>query len=121
MTRVYDASSTTTLIKEFQVSLLWKFVKGEPLRAGDITGEMEITIDMDVAGGDWTVTDLWVSADNGKLRSQARGELVHLDGDDDERFMLMVLDAIDHQYATRIENWVMDELAEARYVTGRAA
>ena len=107
--------SAFTIVKPFQVALLWKFVKGDPMRAGYIDGEMEISIDMDVDGGDWSVTDLWITVDNGKVGSSARGENVNLSADDDECFYLLVRDAIDHQYATRIEDWVQDELAEARY------
>lgn len=121
MLDVLSASNTITLEKEFQVALLWKFVKGDPMRAAYIDGRMEITVDMSVAGGDWTVTDLWVEVDNGKVGSHAKGATVNLNADDDERFYLLVLDAIDHQYATRIEAWVQDELSEARYTRSDAA
>lgn len=120
MLQVLSASSTITLEKEFQVALLWKFVKGDPMRAGYIDGRMEITIDLDVAGGDWSVTDIWIDVDNGKVGNQAKGETVNLNADEDMPFYLLVLDALDHQYATRIEAWVQDELSEARYTRDAA-
>ena len=120
MPKAITSSSTFTITKPFQVALLWKFVKGDPMRAGYIDGIFELTIDMDVAGGDWHISDLWISVDNGRLGVHARGEMVNLSADD-ERFYLLVLDALDHQYGTRIEDWVQDELSEARYCRSDAA
>ncbi len=98
-----------------ELALFWKWHAGWPMQAARIDGEMEITIDMAIEGGDWTITDLWISADNGRTGKLAEGALLNLCADDDERFYLLVLDAITHQYGTRIEQWVQDELATARY------
>lgn len=118
MAQAAPSYNNFTIRKEFQVSLFWKFIGGDPMRTGEITGEFEITVDMDTDGGDWQVTDLWINADNGKLGTEARGQLINLSGDEDadDQMALLILDALDHQYATRIECWVQDELCERRYV-----
>lgn len=122
MAQAYDASSTITLIKPFEeLALFWQFTAGTPMFAGLLDGEFEITIDIDVAGGDWHISDLWLQVENYRMGDQNKSARVNLDADRDEKFMLLVMDAIHHQYGSRIEDWVLDELAEARYTTGRAA
>jgi hypothetical protein len=121
MPKAITTNSTFTITKEFQVALLWKYARGEAMFTGLIDGKMEISVDMDVDGGAWQISDLWVAMDNGKLGSHARGEMVNLDGDTDEHFMLLIMDAIMHEYSVRIECWVQDEAAEARYCRRDAA
>jgi hypothetical protein len=121
MPKAITTNSTFTITKEFQVALLWKYARGEAMFTGLIDGKMEISVDMDVDGGAWQISDLWVAVENGKLGSQAKGELINLDGDTDEHFMLLIMDAITHEYSVRIECWVQDEAAEARYCRRNAA
>jgi hypothetical protein len=116
MARSATASSTFTIIKPIEeLALFWRFAEGTPMSAGLIDGEMEITIDMNIDGGDWHVSDVWIDVENHRFGKENKSSRVNLDADRDERFMLLVLDAIEHQYYTRIEAWVQDELASARY------
>jgi predicted phosphoadenosine phosphosulfate sulfurtransferase len=91
------------------LAILWIFQDGTPWRAARIDGEFEVSIE---PNGDWSISDVWVAVDNGKVGAAAKGSLINLSADLDERIYLAVLDALDGQYSTRIQEWIADELDE---------
>jgi hypothetical protein len=93
-----------------ELPLFWLYTGGEAWRGARLDGEFEISAD---GPGDWWISDLWISLDNGKIGPEAKGSLVNLNADDDERFYLLVLDAIDHKYASYIEERIADEMPAA--------
>lgn len=104
--------NTIVLTHQFEeLALFWQFTAGIPFRGARIDGEFELTFHTD--DGDWWISDLWIQADNGRVGKEAEGRLLNLNADTDERLYLLVLDALDHQYGFRIEDWIQDELAEA--------
>ena len=115
-------SGTFTLVRPFDdLALFSRFVAGTTLHAGLLSGEMEISIDPDINGGEWWISDIHLMVENFKPGSFNKSAMVTPDGDSDERFMLLLLDAIADQYGTWIEDLVQDELAEARYCRRDAA
>jgi hypothetical protein len=114
MPRADTFPNTFCLRKPFEELPLFSFStdkQGETYRTGYISGEFEVTVSY--LDGDWHFSDLWISANNGKMGAEAKGELLRLDADVDERFFLMVLDVLEARYTTRVEEWIEDELAEA--------
>jgi hypothetical protein len=108
MARSDFAPTSFSLRKPFEeLPLFWQCVSGFPFRSSRIDGEFEITFDRD---GEWQISDLWIKADNGKVRSEEVELLIQIDGDINERFFLTVADAVTNQYHTRIEDWIQDEL-----------
>jgi len=96
-----------------ELPLFWLCTGGEAWRGARLDGEFEISAD---GPSDWWISDLWLSLDNGKIGGAAKGTLVNLSADDDERFYLLVLDAIDHKYASYIEERIADDVTEAPIV-----
>lgn len=112
MSRVDTMPNSFAIRKPFEeLPLVTLFTaSGEPWTTGYVSGEFEITVSW-IDGG-WHFSDLWVSADNRKMGPDARGGLLNLDADVDERLFLTLLDALEAQYTTRIEEWIEDEFAE---------
>lgn len=134
MPKAATSSNAFTIIRPFEgLALFQQFIpaKGKPGELGyqpswvgyaaTVDGEFEVTVDMNVAGGDWIISDLWLSIENGKIGSDCRDAKVNLSGDTDEKFMFLVMDALMNQYGTWIEDVVQDELSEARYCRSDAA
>jgi hypothetical protein len=92
-----------------ELAVFWHFHNGTPFRTGLIDGEFEVSFDHT---GDWHISDLWISADNGRIGPHAEGRIFPLNAKTDERFFGLVMDALAAQYTTRIEDWIADELAE---------
>lgn len=106
-----------TLRRKFEeLPLFWSFHNGQTFRGGLLSGEFEIEFDQ---AGEWSISDVWVETDNGKLGVHAQGKLVNLDADKDERFYLTVLDSLTLQYSQDIPYWVDDEIGS--YGLARAA
>jgi hypothetical protein len=108
--RVTPVAAFSLSHKFEELAVFWHFHNGMPFRAALVDGEFEIAFD---AEGDWSISDLWISADNGRLGSEAEGRIFPLNAKTDERFFGLVVDAIHAQYTTRIEEWIADELTEA--------
>lgn len=92
-----------------ELALFWQYTGGIAWRTGRIDGEFEVTVE---PNGDWIVTDVVLAVDNGKIGGEAKGQLLTLDADTDERFYLLALDAIYHSYGSYIEDRVADEAGE---------
>ena len=104
--------SCFSLRKPFEeLALFWQFQNGEPFRTGHVDGEFEVSFDRD---GDWYVSDLWISVDNGKMGEACKAALVNLNADTHETFYTLILDNLSAQYTTRIEEWIEDELMDER-------
>lgn len=100
-----------SLRKPFEeLPLFWQFHSGFPFRAARIDGEFEFTFDRK---GEWQISDLWIKADNGKVRAEEVELLIQIDGDTNKKFFFVVADAVTNRYGTRIEDWIADELAYA--------
>lgn len=112
MSQVLTFPSSFVLRKPFEdLPLVTLFTASrEAWHTGYVSGEFEITVSYH--DGDWHFSDLWVSADNRKMAPDARGGLLNLDADVDERLFLALLDALENAYTTRIDEWVEEELAE---------
>jgi hypothetical protein len=89
-----------------ELPLHWHYANAVAWRGGLIDGEFEVSFE---GPGDWFISDLSIEVDNGKIGEEAKGRLLQLDADTDERFYLLVLDAIDHKYASYID----ERIAEA--------
>jgi len=102
---------TIQITRQFEeLPLLTKYAGGERLYGALIDGQYEVTVM--TADGEWWISDLWISVDNGKMGTAARGELIHLDADDDQRLYLSILDSLREEHTTAIEEDVERELAE---------
>jgi hypothetical protein len=112
MPRADTIPTTFTIRKPFEeLALVTLFTdSGEAWMTGYVSGEFEVTVSQ--IDGDWHFSDLWISADNKKMGEDARGGLIHLDGDADERLFLAILDALENQYTTYIEEWIELEFLE---------
>lgn len=107
VTPLYTAFSFTHRFEE--LSLFWQYSDATAWRAGRIDGQFEVAVDR---AGDWIITEVAICVDNGKIGAEAKGHLMPLDADADERFYLLLLDAIDHQYASYIDERIAEEAAE---------
>lgn len=105
-TRIPSGFSFTHKFQE--LPLHWQFEGGIAWRGCLIDGEFEVSAD---GPDDWWISDVRVAVDNGKLGAEAKGKLITLDADTDERFYLLALDAIDHAYAHFIQEMIDDEAA----------
>ena len=92
-----------------ELPLFWMYTGGTAWRTARIDGEFEVCVD---AHGDWIFCDVAITVDNGAVGEAAKGELIPLNADDDERFYLLVLDALDHRYAGYIDERIRDEADE---------
>lgn len=92
-----------------EVPLFWQYTGNEAWRTGRIDGEFEVTVERN---GDWIITEVMLAVDNGKIGPEAKGHLLTLDADTDERFYLLALDAIYHRYSSYIDEMIADEAAE---------
>jgi len=112
MPRADTIPNTFTIQKPFEdVALVTLFTStGEAWETGHVSGKFEITVSN--VDGDWHFSDLWISASNMKMAPDARGGLVHLDGDADERLFLTILDALENQYTSYIEEWIEEAFLE---------
>jgi len=102
-----------------ELPLFWQF---EPTtgtkpavtwRGGMIDGEFEV--EYDIFSKDWHVSDLWISADNGQIGAAAKGSLINLNADVDERLYLLVLDIVTFKYEQWIEERISEEISQLRY------
>jgi hypothetical protein len=112
MSRADTFPTTFTIRKQFEdLALVTLFTaSGEAWMTGHVSGEFEITVSH--VDGDWHFSDLWILADNLRMGKEARGGLIHLDADADERLYLAILDALENKYTTYIEEWIDESLAE---------
>lgn len=116
MKSVLSAPSTFTIAMPIEeLALFWRFAEGTPMSAGRVDGHMEISVDMSIAGGDWFVSEIWIDVENHRMGAENKWHRAHLSADEDQSFYWLILDAIDHQYSTRIETVVQDQLSVARY------
>lgn len=104
--------NTFPIRKQFEeLPLITLFTaSGEPWTTGLVSGEFEVTVSH--IDGDWHFSDLWISADNGKMGADARGGLISLDADVDEKLFMELLDALEDQYAVYIEEFIEEHFAE---------
>jgi hypothetical protein len=113
MSRAANTIPTTfTIRKQFEdLALVTLFAaSGELWMTGHVSGEFEIAVSQ--IDGDWHFSDLWILADNLRMGPEARGGLIHLDADADERLYLAILDALENKFTTYIEEWIEEEFAE---------
>jgi hypothetical protein len=92
-----------------ELPLFWQYTAGTCWRTGRIDGEFEVTVE---TTGDWIFSDVKLCVDNGGTAKEAKGDLLPLDSEADERFYLLVLDSLDHRYAGYIDERIRDEAAE---------
>lgn len=96
------------LTRKFEELALFQAVhKSARFHTGLIDGEF--TVEFDHAG-EWIISDVAISTDNGKMGAQAESNVITLDADRDEPFYLVVLDALTAQYGETIPYWIDDEL-----------
>lgn len=109
MTQAHSLPTGFSFRHKFEeLPIFHHFVDGTVWRTGRIDGEFEVEID---ASGDWFISEVTIETDNGRFGKEAAGRTITLDADKDERFYLLVLDAIDAQYASLIEELIEDEIA----------
>ena len=91
--------------------LVWQVDASKTVWTGGyIDGRMEISYGPD---GDWWISDVWISVDNGRLGYEAKGKLLPLSPDANRDLYVMAVDSIEEHYASQIDEWVHDELAYA--------
>lgn len=92
-----------------ELPLFWQYENAVAWRGGLMDGEFEVSV---YGPTDWVITEVAVACDNGKCGAEAKGKLIHLNADTDERLYLLVLDALDHKYASYIEERIAEEADE---------
>jgi hypothetical protein len=112
MSQVLTFPTSFTIRKPFEeLALVTLFTaSGEEWMTGLVSGEFEVSVSN--IDGDWHFSDLWISADNQRMGEEARGGLIHLDGDVDEELFMKLLDALEDQYTTYIEEIIDEAFAE---------
>lgn len=117
MSKPETFSSTITIRRKFEeLPLFWRAVPafGEARaiswRGARLDGEFEVEYNLFTQ--DRVISNVWVLADNGKFGEEAADRMLNLNADDDERFYLLVLDAIENQYGEHIEEMIQDEISE---------
>ncbi len=93
-----------------ELPLFWQYADKIAWRGGLISGQFEVSYD---GPNDWWISDIWIAVDNGKIGAEAKGTLLNLKIEDDDRFYALMLDAIDHRYASYIEERIADEMPAA--------
>lgn len=92
-----------------ELPLFWRYADAVAWRGGLIDGEAEVSVH---GPNDWVITDVSVACDNGQLGAAAKGKLINLSADEDERLYLTLLDALDHKYSSYIEERIVEEAIE---------
>jgi|SRR6267154_2092271 len=109
MAQAITTPTSFKLIRKFEELPLFRSVHaGETFFSGLVDGEYEIDFDQ---SGEWSISDVWIRADNGRCGLAAAGRLVNIERFDDERFHWILLDAIEDCYNPQIEEAVGAELA----------
>lgn len=103
----FPALSFTVHFEE--LPLFWQHADAIAWRGGLMDGEFEVSV---YGPTDWIITDVAVACDNGKCGAEAKGKLIALNADTDERLYLLVLDAIDHKYASYIEERIAEDAGD---------
>lgn len=102
-----------------ELPLFWQFqpaVGTKPAitwRGGEIAGQFEVTYN--IFTKDHDITDLWIVVHNGEVGSAAKGELVRVTVETDDRLYWLMRDIIDFKYAGMIEERIAEEISQLRY------
>lgn len=114
---IRTVTDTMFKLKFEELPLFWQFKDGTCFRTARIDGEFEVAVDHE---DDWTITDIWMEVDNGRNGPHAAGCTLNLDADKDERFYLLVLDAITDKYKAQIEEQIESVRVESSMRAPRA-
>lgn len=91
-----------------EVPLVWQVDTSKTVWTGGLVdGQMEISYGPD---GDWWISDVWISVDNGRTGYEAKGKLLNISPEANRDLYVMLVDSIEEAYASRIDEWVDDEL-----------
>ena len=102
-----------------ELPLFWQFQPAVGMQApirwrgGEIAGQFEITYN--IFSQDHFVSDLWISVHNGETGPAAKGELVRVTVETDDRLYWLMRDIIDLKYASMIEERIAEEISQLRY------
>lgn len=91
-----------------ELPLFWNFQKGTMWRAAYVDGTFEVSYDRT---GAWTISDVHLVVDDG-TGAAGKTKVLRLDGEADEAFYLLVLEALTQRYAGSIEEWIVDDMAD---------
>jgi hypothetical protein len=103
--------TTLTFTRQFEeLPLLTHLAQGERLFGALLSGEYEVSADQ--RDGDWWISDLWISTENGRLGTASRSGMLNLNADANEPMYLAILDALTDRCRDQIEETIEAELAE---------
>lgn len=109
MTKAFSIYAARSFERKFEELPLFRNIQGNVTwRTGYVDGTFEVSYDRT---GDWTISDVWVTVDEG-TGAAGRTQSLHLDGEADEAFYLMVLEALTQRYAGSIEEWIADDMSD---------
>ena len=109
MPKVISLHHTSTLTRKFEgLPLHREIVGGERFFAALMDGEF--TVEFDASTADWQFAGLSLELDNLRHGIHAKGRTVELDEDHDEALMLVIYNALERDYSTNIDAWVMEQI-----------
>jgi hypothetical protein len=111
MTRALTSPSTFAFPHKFEeLPIFWQSTgpREIPWRAGTIDGEAEISFDR---CGDWWVSDVWITADNGRCGEASVTEKIRLDPL--HPLYPMITHSIRARYEAQVEERIEAEFGEA--------
>ncbi len=107
-----DLPSSLTITLQFEeLALFAQSTITDRYYTAMIDGKFEVSAPWNDPS-DWHISDIWIIADNGRCGNQCRVNHVNLNADTEERFYLLVLDALTTRYSDRIEEMIEAECAE---------
>lgn len=81
------------------------------MRGGMIDGRAEVTYDH--VSEDWSFTDIAICTDNRRMGTEARGQMIGINIEDHPHLYQALLDRLTEDYASNIEERIVDSLAWA--------